>query len=348
MNRLFSGRFRNRVVGFYGVLGSLNIAVWVWAFIAFRDNAVLLGTAFVAYTLGLRHAVDADHIAAIDNVTRKLIQEGQRPVTVGFFFALGHSTIVLIASLVVYFTAATLQNRLAFFKPIGTILGTSVSAFFLITIALINLFILRSAWRTFRRIRNNGSYIEPESELLLAPGGPMTRIFRPLFHLLSRSWHMFPIGFLFGLGFDTATEVAVLGISAAAATKGIPATSMMVFPALFTAGMTLADTTDGLLMVGAYGWALVKPVRKLYYNITITVVSVVVALIVGAIEALGLLKDELDLNGGIWNFVGSLNDHFGAVGLIIIGVFALSWIASMILYRVKGFDRLESTTATTD
>ncbi len=348
MNRLFSRRFRNSVVGFYGILGSLNIAVWVWAFIAFRDNAVLLGTAFVAYTLGLRHAIDADHIAAIDNVTRKLIQEGRKPVTVGFFFALGHSTIVLIASLVVYLTAANLQNRFTFFQPIGTILGTSVSAFFLITIALINLFILRSVCRTFQRVRNHGSYIEQESEILLAPGGLMTRIFRPLFHSLSRSWHMYPIGFLFGLGFDTATEVAVLGISAAAATKGIPATSMMVFPALFTAGMTLADTTDGLLMVGAYGWALVKPVRKLYYNITITFVSVVVALIVGAIEALGLLKDELNLNGGIWNFIGSLNDHFGAVGLLIIGVFALSWIASMILYRVKGFDRLEPTTATTD
>src|SRR5260221_8140903 len=155
---------------------------------------------------------------------------------------------------------------------------------------------------------------------------------------------MYPIGFLFGLGFDTATEVAVLGISGAGATKGIPATSMMVFPALFTAGMTLADTTDGLLMVGAYGWALVKPVRKLYYNITITFVSVVVALIVGAIEALGLLKDELNLSGGILNFIGSLNEHFGAFALLIIGVFALSWIASMILYRVKGFDRLESTT----
>ncbi len=148
------------MLGFYGVLGSLNIAVWVWAFIAFRDNAVLLGTAFVAYTLGLRHAIDADHIAAIDNVTRKLIQEGQKPVTVGFFFALGHSTIVLIASLVVYLTASTLQNRLTFFKPIGTIWGTCVSAFFLVTIALINLFILRSVYRTFQRVRNNGSYIE--------------------------------------------------------------------------------------------------------------------------------------------------------------------------------------------
>ena len=209
MNRLFSRRFRNSVVGFYGVLGSLNIAVWVWAFIAFRDNAVLLETAFVAYTLGLRHAIDADHIAAIDNVTRKLIQEGRKPVTVGFFFALGHSTIVLIASLVVYLTAANLQNRFTFFKPIGTILGTSVSAFFLITIALINLFILRSVCRTFQRVRNHGSYIEQESEILLAPGGLMTHILRPLFHSLSRSWHMYPIGFLFGLGFDTATEVAV-------------------------------------------------------------------------------------------------------------------------------------------
>jgi nickel/cobalt transporter (NiCoT) family protein len=343
MNKIFLGEFRNRAAGFYGVLGLLNAAVWVWAFIALRDNPVLLGTAFVAYTLGLRHAIDADHIAAIDNVTRKLLQDGRKPVTVGFFFALGHSTIVLIASLVVYLTAAALEKQFTPFKQIGTIFATSVSAFFLMAIALINLFILRSVYRAFQRVRNNGTYIDQASEILLVQGGLMARIFRPLFRMLSRSWHMYPIGFLFGLGFETATEVAVLGISAAAATKGIPVTSMMVFPALFTAGMTLADTTDGLLMVGAYGWAFVKPIRKLYYNMTITFVSVVVALIVGFVEALGLLKDELNLRGGIWHFIGNLNDHFGTLGLVIIGVFAFSWIGSMILYRVKGFDRLEST-----
>jgi high-affinity nickel-transport protein len=159
---------------------------------------------------------------------------------------------------------------------------------------------------------------------------------------------MYPVGFLFGLGFDTATEVAILGISAAAATKGLSVGSMAVFPVLFTAGMTLVDTTDGVLMVGAYGWAFIKPVRKLYYNLTITFVSVIVALIVGGIEAMGLLKDQLHLTGGAWDFIDNLNDNFGTLGFAIIGVFVLSWIASVIIYRVKGFDRLESTRITTD
>jgi high-affinity nickel-transport protein len=159
---------------------------------------------------------------------------------------------------------------------------------------------------------------------------------------------MFPIGFLFGLGFETATEVALLGISASAAAKGISLQAVMALPALFTAGMTLVDTTDGVLMIGAYGWAFVKPIRKLYYNLTITFVSVVVALLVGGVEAIGLLKDQLNLTGGVWDFVGNLNDNFGALGFVIIGVFIFSWIGSMIVYRVKGFDRLASTTPMAD
>ena len=174
----------------------------------------------------------------------------------------------------------------------------------------------------------------------------MSRLFRPLFRMLSSPWHMYPIGFLFGLGFDTATEVALLGISAAAAAKGLSVGAMAVFPVLFTAGMTLVDTTDGVLMVGAYGWAFIKPIRKLYYNLTITFVSVIVALIVGGIEAVGLLKDRFNLNGGVWDFIGSLNDNFGTLGFVIIGVFVFSWFGSVIFYRVKGFDRVESTTPT--
>jgi nickel/cobalt transporter (NiCoT) family protein len=170
--------------------------------------------------------------------------------------------------------------------------------------------------------------------------------------MISRPWHMYPIGVLFGLGFDTATEVALLGMSAAAAAKGLSVVAMAVFPVLFTAGMTLVDTTDGILMVGAYGWAFMKPIRKLYYNLTITFVSVIVALMVGGIEAIGLLKDQLNLTGGFWDFIGSLNDNFGTLGFVIIGVFVLSWVGSVIIYRVKGFDRgfdrFESTTTTTN
>ena len=173
----------------------------------------------------------------------------------------------------------------------------------------------------------------------------MARMFRPLFRMISRPWHMYPIGVLFGLGFDTATEVAVLGISAAAAAKGLSFVAMAVFPALFTAGMTLVDTADGIFMVGAYGWALMKPIRKLYYNLTITFVSVIVALMVGGIEAIGLLKNQLNLSGGFWDLIGNLNDNFGTLGFVIIGVFALTWIGSAVFYRAKGLDRLESRSA---
>jgi nickel/cobalt transporter (NiCoT) family protein len=341
MTRLFSGSFRERASGIYGLLGCANIGAWIWAFLAFHDKPVLLGTAFLAYTFGLRHAVDADHIAAIDNVTRKLMHEGKRPVSVGFFFSLGHSTVVVLASLIVYSIAAAVENKFDVFRDIGGTIGTSISSFFLIAIAAMNIVILRAVWRSFQEVRRGGSYNDQGGEMLVG-GGVMARLFRPLFRLLSDPWHMYPIGFLFGLGFDTATEVALLGISAAAAAKGLSLGAMAVFPVLFTAGMTLVDTTDGILMVGAYGWAFIKPIRKLYYNLTITFVSVVVALIVGGIEAVGLLKDRFNLTGGVWDFIGSLNENFGTLGFLIIGVFILCWFGSVIFYRAKGFDRLES------
>ncbi|MEA3206121.1 MAG: nickel/cobalt transporter (NiCoT) family protein, partial [Verrucomicrobiota bacterium] len=254
MTRLITRSFRERAFGIFGFLGSVNIGAWIWAFLAFHDKPVLLGTAFLAYTFGLRHAVDADHIAAIDNVTRKLMQEGKHPVSVGFFFSLGHSTIVVVASLIVYSIAATVEKNFDVIKDVGGIIGTSVSAFFLVAIALMNIVILRGIWRTFQEVRKGGNFNDQNPEMLMG-GGLMSRIFRPLFRMLSSPWHMYPIGFLFGLGFDTATEVALLGISAAVAVKGLSFGTMAIFPLLFTAGMTLVDTTDGILMVGAYGWA---------------------------------------------------------------------------------------------
>jgi high-affinity nickel-transport protein len=270
------------------------------------------------------------------------MQEGKRPVSVGFFFSLGHSTIVIVLSLIVYMTASAFQNQFDSLKDIGGVIGTSISAFFLIAIALANMVILRGVWRSFQEVRKTGRYADQSLDMLMG-GGILARIFRPLFRTISRPWHMYPVGFLFGLGFDTATEVALLGISAAAATKGLSVGSMAVFPVLFTAGMTLVDTTDGVLMLGAYGWAFIKPVRKLYYNLTITFVSVIVALGVGGIEVLGLLKNQLHLSGGAWDIIGSLNDNFGTLGFAIIGLFVLSWVASVIIYRVKGFDRLKTT-----
>ena len=329
-----------KVIALYAILVTANLLAWAWAFAAFHGNTLLLGTALLAYGFGLRHAVDADHIAAIDNVTRKLMQEGKRPIGVGFFFALGHSTVVIIAVAVIAVTASTLQDRFPGLLAVGGVIGTTVSAGFLFIIAMINLMVLVGVYRLFQRVRRGGTYVEDELNVFLAQRGLFGRLFRRLFRLIGRSWHMYPLGFLFGLGFGTATEIALLGISASEAAKGISVWSILVFPALFTAGMSLIDTTDGVLMLGAYGWAFVNPIRKLYYNLTITGVSVVVALAIGSIETLGLVADELGLDGGIWNVVNAANDNFGALGYAIIGVFVASWLISLVVYRVIGYDKL--------
>jgi nickel/cobalt transporter (NiCoT) family protein len=333
---------RGRIAGIYALLLLFNIAAWAWALIAFHHFPVLLGTAFLAYSFGLRHAVDADHIAAIDNVTRKLMQEGKRSVTVGFFFALGHSTVVVLATAGIATTATALSSRFDAFKNVGGIVGTLVSTLFLFVIAAMNAAIMIGVWRTFRHVRRGGAFAEDDFDLLLNSRGLLARMFRPVFQLVASAWHMFPIGFLFGLGFDTATEVALLGISATQATQGMSIWSIMVFPALFAAGMSLVDTTDGILMLGAYDWAFVKPIRKLYYNMTITLASVAVAVLIGGIEALGLLSGQLGLSGWFWDGIGALNDNFGSVGFVIIGVFIAAWIGSVLIYRYKGFDELDT------
>jgi high-affinity nickel-transport protein len=332
---------RARIIGIYGLLLVFNCGAWIWASLAFRHYPVLLGTALLAYSFGLRHAVDADHIAAIDNVTRKLMQEGKRPVAVGFMFSLGHSTVVIVGSAAIAGTALTLQHRMDAFRNVAGVIGTLVSAFFLFSIALVNLIVLRSIYRTFARVRHGEPYVDEDLDLLLSGRGILARIFRPMFRMITRSWHMYPLGVLFGLGFDTATEIGVLGISAAEASKGLSFGAILVFPVLFAAGMSLIDTTDNILMLGAYGWAFVKPIRKLYYNITITSVSVIVALVVGGIEALGLLAGHFHLKGWFWDGVARLNDNFGTLGYFIVGLFALSWILSIAVYKWRRFDELE-------
>ena len=332
---------KRKVAGIYALLLVFNLGAWFWAILAFRHYPLLLGTAFLAYSFGLRHAVDADHIAAIDNVTRKLMQEGKRPVAVGFLFSLGHSTIVVVGSAAISITAFSLQHRLDSFRNIGGIVGTLVSTFFLFGIAIANLIVLRTIYQTFQRVRNGAPYVEEDLNLLLAGQGFIARLFRPVFAMIRRSWHMYPLGLLFGLGFDTATEIGLLGISAAEASNGLPIWSIMVFPALFAAGMCLVDTTDNILMLSAYGWAFVKPVRKLYYNMTITFVSVIVAFVVGGIEALGLLANHLNLTGAFWATMRRLNENFGTVGFFIIGLFVLSWVFSIAIYKWQRFDEME-------
>lgn len=336
-----STEVRSKLFGIYSLLIAINVLAWIWAVVAFRNHPLLLGTALLAYGFGLRHAVDADHIAAIDNVTRKLMQEKKRPVAVGFFFSLGHSTVVVLASVAVAITASAMQTRFDHYKEIGGVIGTLVSALFLFAIALMNLIILKSIYSAWRHVRNGGKYVEDDFDLLLADRGFLSRLFRPLFRLITRSWHMYPLGFLFGLGFDTATEIGLLGIAATQASRGLSPWAIMVFPVLFSAGMSLIDTLDGHLMLGAYGWAYLKPIRKIYYNMTITLVSVIVAVVIGGIEALGLIAGQLKLQGPVWDAIGTLNDNFGTLGYIIIGIFVLSWIASVLIYRAKRFDELE-------
>jgi high-affinity nickel-transport protein len=322
-------------------LVAANLGAWVWAFVAFHHYPVLLGTALLAYGFGLRHAVDADHIAAIDNVTRKLMADGQRPLGVGLFFSLGHSTVVVAASVAIALAADAVAARMAAAQAWGGVLGTLVSAGFLLAIGAANAVILVDIWRVFRRVRRGEAVEALRLDAMLASGGLVSRLVRPVLRAIGRSWHMYPLGVLFGLGFDTATEVGVLGISAVQAAHGLPIWSILVFPALFTAGMSLVDTLDGVLMLRAYGWAFVKPLRKLFYNMTMTLVSVLAALLVGGVEALGLIGDQLGLHGVVWDFVGALNTHFGMIGYLIIGVFVTVWGGALVVYRGMGLELAE-------
>ena len=328
---------RGRIVAIYVFLITANLGAWIWAFAAFAHQPVLIGTAILAYSLGLRHAIDADHIAAIDNVTRKLMQDGKRPVAVGFFFALGHSTVVVVASVAVALTANALSERLVSYREIGGIIGTTASALFLFIIAIANLVVLRGVYRAFRLAERGDHVTEEQIDELLQQRGWLARLFRPLFRFVSESWHLYPIGLLFALGFETASEISLFGLSAQASNT-VSNWSLLIFPALFAAGMTLVDTTDGVLMLGAYGWAYRNPVRKLFYNLTITSVSVLVALVVGGIETLGLIADQFDLHGPFWDTISDLSDNFGALGYGIVALFIVSWGVSFLIYRSRGYD----------
>jgi high-affinity nickel-transport protein len=325
----------------YAILIATNAVAWLWALVAFADRPALLGTAFLAYIFGLRHAFDADHIAAIDNVVRKLMQEGKAPYSVGFFFSLGHSTIVVLASVVLAATATAMKSSLDAAHDVGGLIGTVISAVFLLVIGIANLFILKGVWSAFVRARRGERIVDEDLDALLAGRGLIARVFRPLFRAVSRSWHMYPIGFLFGLGFDTATEIGLLGISASQAARGMSFWTILVFPALFTAGMSLMDTTDSAFMTRAYGWAFVNPIRKLWYNLTITAASVIVAIFIGGVEALGVAIGKLGLVGGFWGLVSDLNDNLTNFGFVVVGIFVASWLVSAIVYRAKGYDSLQ-------
>jgi high-affinity nickel-transport protein len=316
----------------------LNVAAWAWALAVCQGRPALLGTALLAWVFGLRHAVDADHIAAIDNTVRKLMQQGERPVTTGLFFSLGHSTVVFVAVALLAATTAALKDDLAAIRSYGGVIGVSVSAIFLLLIAVLNLFILRSVWRSFQSARNGVPDDDSAGEI--HAGGVIGRLFRPLFRVVNKSWHMYPVGLLFGLGFDTATEIGLLSIAASEAANGLSPWHALVFPALFTASMALVDTADSALMVGAYGWAFINPIRKLWYNLTITAVSVVVALLIGGIEAAALISEKFGLNGRVWNWISGINDDLANFGFVIVGIFIVAWMVSAALYWLNGYDRI--------
>jgi high-affinity nickel-transport protein len=328
-NKTTSSSARRNTVLVLGGLLLLNVVLWGLTLMVFSRFPLLLGTATLAYTFGLRHALDADHISAIDNVTRKLMHDGKRPLCVGLFFSLGHSTIVICLSVVIALTTSQIQQHFPEMQRVGGIIGASFSTLFLLLIAFINLSVLYEIVRTFSRLKENETVHDHGHH----GGGFMTRILRPVLRVADQSWKMYFVGFLFGLGFDTATEVGLLGISATTATQGLPIWSILLFPALFTAGMCLLDTADGILMLRIYQWASLHPARKLYYNLTITSISVLVAVAVAGIQALRLISDHLDLRGPLWDAVGNIGDHPERMGILIIGIFVASWAVSVLLYR---------------
>ena len=322
------------VVGLH-VAGWLMLAAAVGGHYHISSKVVFgFGTGILAYTLGMRHAFDADHIAAIDNTTRKLVSEGKRPLSVGFFFSLGHSSIVFVLAVLLNFGIRALNSQVrdshSGLHNVTTVVGTSVSGVFLYIIAALNVIILAGIWKVFRQMRS-GRFSDAELDAQLDKRGLMNRFFGPLARRVDAPWKMYPIGALFGLGFDTATEVALLVLAGSAVVSGLPFYAILSLPVLFAAGMSLFDTIDGCFMNFAYDWAFSRPVRKVYYNITITGLSVFVAFFIGTIELLGLLGQEAGLTGGFWSFLGRFN--INQAGFVIVAVFVVTWVVALAVWR---------------
>ena len=296
-------------------------------------NPELTGLATLAYTFGLRHAFDADHIAAIDNTTRKLLQDGKRPLGTGFFFSLGHSTIVFSLTAGLAVAAATVHSRIPTFQTYGSTIGASVSGGFLLLIGALNLLVLFDVVGVFRRMKR-GHYDEQDLDRALLNQGFLSRfLLKRVGSRIDASWKMYPLGVLFGLGFDTATEIGLLAVAAGVATHHVPFLAVISLPLVFAAGMSLMDTADGAFMSHAYGWAFSNPIRKVYYNITVTSLSVAVALLIGLIELLQVLAAKLALHGGFWRLLESLD--LGHLGYVVVGLFAATWLCSITLWKTR-------------
>jgi nickel/cobalt transporter (NiCoT) family protein len=340
IGRSFDRGERTRLGGFFGAVGLLHVAGWGLLLAYGAQHPGFLALGGLAYTFGLRHAFDADHISAIDNTTRKLLQQGHKPVGVGFFFSLGHSTVVLLIAvalgLAVKSVVQGVVSNSGELRNVGGAVGTLVSGSFLILIGIMNLLILLDIVRVYRKM-HRGEYDRDGLETELAAGGLMTRLFGRMFRLVDHSWHMYPIGFLFGLGFDTASEVALLAISAGAAAQGLPFTAVISLPLIFAAGMSLMDTTDGAFMSKAYSWAFTSPIRKVFYNLTVTSLSVFVALFVGVVELGQILIRISGLHGGVYDAVANF-DFIGKAGYVIVGAFVVAWAGAFAIYKVRRID----------
>ncbi|HEX2322015.1 MAG TPA: HoxN/HupN/NixA family nickel/cobalt transporter [Streptosporangiaceae bacterium] len=331
-----------RVFGMVAAIIGLHVVGWGLLILAVAGGnyqvsagkAFGVGTGVLAYTLGMRHAFDADHIAAIDNTTRKLVGDGKRPLSVGFFFSLGHSSVVFILAILLNFGIRALngevRNDNSPLHGITSVIGTSVSGGFLYLIAALNVVILVGIIKVFREMRS-GQYSDSELEEQLAKRGLMNRILGPLNKRVDAPWKMYPIGLLFGLGFDTATEVAFLVLAGTAVISGLPFYAVLSLPFLFAAGMSLFDTADGCFMNFAYDWAFARPVRKVYYNLTITGLSVFVAFFIGSIEILGLIGQQAHLTGEFWDFMAAFD--INKAGFVIVGVFVITWVAALAIWR---------------
>lgn len=325
-----------RLAGFYGFIGLLHLVGWGLYLHHAAHYPALVGLGFAAYMFGLRHAFDADHIAAVDDTVRLLLQKGKRPLGIGFFFSLGHSTIVLILAVAIAFAAAAVKQGLPEMKTIGSLIGASVSGVFLWIVGILNLLVLLDILKVWQKAKT-GTHSHAHLEQLLQQRGFMNRLFGGrLQNFLGESWHMYPLGLLFGLGFDTASEIGLLAMTAGASAGNLPIGAVLSLPLLFAAGMTVMDTTDGVLMSRAYNWANLNPLRKVFYNLTTTSLSVAVALVIGSIELLQVFINLLDLRGSLFDLVAGLD--FGVLGYVIVGLFLASWALSVAWWK---FGRLE-------
>ncbi|PUA38025.1 HoxN/HupN/NixA family nickel/cobalt transporter [Paenibacillus elgii] len=316
---------------YFGSVVGLHIIGIAFLLVTLPHHPAMLGLGVLAYTLGLRHAFDADHIVAIDNTVRKLIEQKRDPEGVGFYFSLGHSTVVLLLTIGVVVSMNWVKSNLPMMEQWGGVIGSTVSGLFLLLIGLINLFILVQMYRVFRQLKQMPGQ-EEKMEELLDSRGFIARLTGPLFKLVGRSWHIYFIGFLFGLGFDTASEIGLLAMSQNAASSSISWIGVLSLPILFASGMSLMDTADGVFMTSSYQWAFNKPIRKMYYNLTVTAMSVIAALFVAFVEIMQTSAEQFSLEGAFWSYMQNLD--LGSVGYILVILFILTWSVSYGIWRV--------------